>query len=73
MRGDSRNKFMANNDVSVRFNKVSFEYGQDKPILDEVSFSLRRGSKMTLMGQNGEQDGGMVFETLLFFCFFATR
>ncbi|KKQ62854.1 MAG: hypothetical protein UT03_C0012G0013 [Candidatus Moranbacteria bacterium GW2011_GWD2_38_7] len=44
---------MANNDVAVRFNKVSFEYGHDKPILDEVSFSLRRGTKMTLMGQNG--------------------
>lgn len=45
--------FMANNDVAVRFNKVSFEYSHDKPILDEVSFSLRRGTKMTLMGQNG--------------------
>jgi ATPase subunit of ABC transporter with duplicated ATPase domains len=44
---------MANNDVAVRFNKVSFEYGHDKPILDEASFSLRRGTKMTLMGQNG--------------------
>lgn len=44
---------MANNDVAVRFNKVSFEYAHDKPILDEVSFSLRRGTKMTLMGQNG--------------------
>lgn len=44
---------MANNDVAVRFNNVSFEYGYDKPILEEVSFSLRRGTKMTLMGQNG--------------------
>jgi len=44
---------MANNDVAVRFNKVSFEYGHGKPILDEASFALRRGSKMTLMGQNG--------------------
>ncbi|MDD5396579.1 MAG: ABC-F family ATP-binding cassette domain-containing protein [Candidatus Moranbacteria bacterium] len=44
---------MANNDVAVRFNKVSFEYGHDKPILEEASFSLRRGTKMTLMGQNG--------------------
>ncbi|EKE25212.1 MAG: hypothetical protein ACD_5C00251G0003 [uncultured bacterium] len=44
---------MANNDVAVRFNNVSFEYGWDKPILEEVSFSLRRGTKMTLMGQNG--------------------
>src|SRR6266568_3725092 len=44
---------MANNDVAVRFNKVTFEYSQDKPILEEASFSLRRGTKMTLMGQNG--------------------
>lgn len=44
---------MAKDDVAVRFNKVSFEYGHDKPILDEASFSLRRGTKMTLMGQNG--------------------
>jgi len=44
---------MANNDVAVRFNNVSFEYRRDKPILDEASFALRRGSKFTLMGQNG--------------------
>ena len=44
---------MANDNVAVRFNKVSFEYGRDKPILDEASFALRRGSKVTLMGQNG--------------------
>ncbi|MCX6766593.1 MAG: ATP-binding cassette domain-containing protein [Candidatus Moranbacteria bacterium] len=44
---------MANDDVAVRFNKVTFEYGHKKPILDEVSFALRRGTKMTIMGQNG--------------------
>jgi ATPase subunit of ABC transporter with duplicated ATPase domains len=44
---------MANDNVTVRFNKVSFEFGRDKPILDEASFALRRGSKITLMGQNG--------------------
>jgi ATPase subunit of ABC transporter with duplicated ATPase domains len=44
---------MANNDVAVRFNKVSFEYGHKKPILNEASFALRRGTKITLMGQNG--------------------
>lgn len=41
------------NDVILRFNKVSFEYGHQKPILDEADFSLRRGAKVTLMGQNG--------------------
>ena len=37
----------------IRFEKVKFEYGHNKPILDEVDFSLRRGSKTTIMGQNG--------------------
>ena len=46
-------KNMAKDDVAVRFNKVSFEYSHDKPILDEASFALRRGTKITLMGQNG--------------------
>ncbi len=43
---------MADN-IVLRFEKVSFEYGHKKPILDEVSFSVRSGSKVTLMGQNG--------------------
>jgi len=37
----------------VRFDEVSFEHSVNKPILDEVSFTVRRGSKITLMGQNG--------------------
>jgi ATPase subunit of ABC transporter with duplicated ATPase domains len=37
----------------VRFDKVSFEWGVNKPILDEVSFGIRRGAKFALMGQNG--------------------
>lgn len=44
---------MGQDNVAVRFNKVSFEYEHDKPILDEASFALRRGTKVTLMGQNG--------------------
>lgn len=44
---------MSREEVIVRFDKVSFEYGHLKPILDEVSFSVRRGSKITIMGQNG--------------------
>lgn len=40
-------------EVVIRFDKVSFEYGQRKPILDEVDFTVRRGSKITIMGQNG--------------------
>lgn len=37
----------------IRFDNVSFEHGVKKPILDEVSFGIRRGSKLVLMGQNG--------------------
>lgn len=43
---------MPNNEVILRFNDVSFEYGK-KHILDEATFSVRRGAKITLMGQNG--------------------
>lgn len=44
---------MAKNDTVVSFEGVSFEYGAMKPILDEVDFSVRRGTKSTFMGQNG--------------------
>lgn len=37
----------------VRFEDVSYEYGPRRPILDEVSFPIKRGAKLTLMGQNG--------------------
>ncbi len=40
-------------EVVIRFEKVSFEYGHNKPILDTVDFSIRRGMKVTIMGQNG--------------------
>ena len=40
-------------EVIIRFNEVSFEYGHKKPILIEADFSVRRGAKITLMGQNG--------------------
>lgn len=44
---------MAHGEVVIRFEKVSFEYGHNKPILDTVDFSVRRGMKVTIMGQNG--------------------
>ena len=37
----------------MRFEKVSFGYGHNKPILEEVDFPVRRGMKMAVMGQNG--------------------
>ena len=44
---------MAHGEVVVRFEKIFFEYGHNKHILDEVDFSIRRGMKVTVMGQNG--------------------
>jgi ATPase subunit of ABC transporter with duplicated ATPase domains len=44
---------MPSDEVIVKFSNVSFEWGQNKPILKEASFTVRRNSKITLMGQNG--------------------
>jgi len=40
-------------EIIIKFDEVSFGYGPNHPILNEVSFSVRRGTKITLMGQNG--------------------
>lgn len=37
----------------ISFKDVSFGYTVKKPILIEANFSIRRGAKFTLMGQNG--------------------
>lgn len=44
---------MAKEETIIRFEGASFEYGPTKPILDEVDFNIRRGAKITIMGQNG--------------------
>ena len=44
---------MAQNNVIVRFENVTFGYNSDTPNLKEVNFSVREDSKLTLMGQNG--------------------
>ncbi|MEK7451527.1 MAG: ABC-F family ATP-binding cassette domain-containing protein [Patescibacteria group bacterium] len=38
--------------VILRFDNVSFNYGI-KPVFNEVSFGVREGAKITVMGQNG--------------------
>ncbi|MBP6945864.1 MAG: ATP-binding cassette domain-containing protein, partial [Candidatus Pacebacteria bacterium] len=43
----------ARGEVIVRFEKVSHDFTIRKPILREVDFSIRKGTKITLMGQNG--------------------
>ena len=44
---------MSANESIIRFEDVSFDFGIKKPILDEVSFNIRAGMKITIMGQNG--------------------
>jgi len=47
------NKNPKTQETIARFDNVSFEWGVNKPILDGVSFTIRRGMKFALMGQNG--------------------
>lgn len=44
---------MARWDVIIRFDEVTYWYMAPKWLLDETSFSVREGSKITLMWQNG--------------------
>ncbi len=44
---------MTRGELIIRFDKVSFEHRAVMPILHEADFSIRRGMKITLMGQNG--------------------
>ncbi len=37
----------------IKFDEVSYSHVKNRPILEEVSFSIRKGAKITLMGQNG--------------------
>ena len=43
---------MSSNTI-ISFDDVSFGFEEKKPLLDEVSFNVREGAKITLMGQNG--------------------
>jgi len=44
---------MSKDNVVIRFDKVSFAYGEAKIILDEASFTVHRNSIVTIIGQNG--------------------
>src|SRR5690625_6792656 len=38
----------------VRFNNVSFAYGEDKPfVLKNVSFTIKEGERVAIIGHNG--------------------
>ncbi len=44
---------MSTSETILSFDKVSFEFEPKKPILNLVDFSVRRDTKITIMGQNG--------------------
>ena len=44
---------MAQGNVVIRFEEVTFGYSKENLTLDEASFSIREDAKLTLMGQNG--------------------
>jgi ATP-binding cassette subfamily F protein 3 len=47
------NEQSSSGETVLRFEDVSFGYGHNHPILNEASFSVRKGTKVTVMGQNG--------------------
>lgn len=44
---------MARGDGIIVFKDVTYEYDATRPILKKANFVVRRGAKLTLMGQNG--------------------
>lgn len=44
---------MSRSEGLIVFKDVTYEYDATKPILKEANFVVRRGAKLTLMGQNG--------------------
>ncbi len=46
-------KMSMTNETVISFKWVDFHYDFRKPILEDVSFNVRKGSKITIMGQNG--------------------
>jgi ABC-type Mn2+/Zn2+ transport system ATPase subunit len=43
----------SNNETVIKFESVFFEYVHPKLILEDVTFNVRKGKKITIMGQNG--------------------
>ena len=44
---------MADTEVILELSNISFAYQQENPILDDLTFRLRRGEKVGLVGDNG--------------------
>ncbi|HID39068.1 MAG TPA: ATP-binding cassette domain-containing protein [Calditrichaeota bacterium] len=46
-------KIMSKGATIISFKDVDYQYEENKPVLMETSFSIRKGAKLTLMGKNG--------------------
>jgi len=44
---------MSTEEVIIRFDKVSFKYNDKKVTLEDADFTVRKNSKITIIGQNG--------------------
>lgn len=49
----STSRALSAGDTILSFKNVSFEYSPLKPILNDATFTIKEGSKVTIMGQNG--------------------
>ncbi len=47
------------NETVISFKSVDFNYDFKRPLLEDVDFNVRKGSKITLMGQNGAGKSSM--------------
>jgi ATPase subunit of ABC transporter with duplicated ATPase domains len=53
--------FTAQRHASIlSFKEVTFEYARNKPLIENTSFSIEAGSKVTIMGQNGSGKSTML-------------
>jgi ABC-type multidrug transport system fused ATPase/permease subunit len=50
---DGPNAFVSDGPLSVEFTDVSFGYEKDAPILKNISFSLKPGKKLGILGRTG--------------------
>ena len=52
-KGSKSHKAEFGGDTIIRFDDVSFEYSQSKPILEEAGFNVRKGTKITIDAVTG--------------------
>lgn len=53
-------------DSSISFEKVSFSYGRGAPVLDDVSFGIKPGERVAIMGASGAGKSSLALLLLKF-------